>query len=400
MLYNISWIWRLESWKCSHTYRIQSQTFTKPSVALVFIWNNTGYDLINFIFYTAFYLSLNGYILNMAYNSSPIGNRTQLTNKTINVQITQNIYQNNILWHFHCYIVVTLLLLLSRDPSVLLLLVLRDVFHELFADHANWDARLLIDNTLTLLFYERLSISQYWKFSQYRDFPKFFASFKNDDDPDFPNFVFSIFKTIITEVRCFIHFTSLCLESYYIRNIHLCTFRLTILIVIFALISYIFFKNSDDSNFSKFIFSIFKIIIMLTGEFDISFTSHYSVCSHTVFVMFVFLMVIVFMNMLNVWLATVEILSKTELIELITEYIWSPTLSARSASRLGIALPEICLRQLYLVIFFCFVSLERWQKSDLKSITVKSKFLTEFMFIINSRKWWISKYLENKSQYN
>lgn len=87
-------------------------------------------------------------------------------------------------------------------------------------------------------------------------------------------------------------------------------------LLIFVLIFHMFFK--DDSNFSKFVFSIFKIIIMLTGEFDISFTSHCSVCSHTVFVMFVFLMVIVFMNMLNVWrLATVEILSKTELIEFI-----------------------------------------------------------------------------------
>lgn len=58
---------------------------------------------------------------------------------------------------------------------------------------------------------------------------------------------------------------------------------------------------------------------MLTGEFDISFSSHKHDWSHIVFVIFVFLMVIVLMNMLNGLAVsdTAEILSKTELIELI-----------------------------------------------------------------------------------
>ncbi|XP_011694440.1 PREDICTED: uncharacterized protein LOC105453869 [Wasmannia auropunctata] len=58
-----------------------------------------------------------------------------------------------------------------------------------------------------------------------------------------------------------------------------------------------------------------KTIIMLTGEFDIPFAKHDSAWSGVVLVIFVFLMVIVFMSMLNGLAISdaTEILSKAEL---------------------------------------------------------------------------------------
>jgi len=85
---------------------------------------------------------------------------------------------------------------------------------------------------------------------------------------------------------------------------------------------YTLFKDGDDTNFPDPGHSLFKTIIMLTGEFDVNdipFTS-YPVWSHFVFVMFVFLIAIVLFNLLNGLAVsdTAEILCKAELVGLIS----------------------------------------------------------------------------------
>ncbi|XP_011706749.1 PREDICTED: transient receptor potential cation channel protein painless-like isoform X2 [Wasmannia auropunctata] len=97
-------------------------------------------------------------------------------------------------------------------------------------------------------------------------------------------------------------------------------FPYTFLIIAFALAFYMLFKNS--MNFSGFGHSFFKTFIMITGEFnsnDIPFES-YPICSHIVFVLFVFLIAIVLYNLLNGLAVsdTNKILSKAELFGLIS----------------------------------------------------------------------------------
>lgn len=97
-------------------------------------------------------------------------------------------------------------------------------------------------------------------------------------------------------------------------------FSYTFLIIAFALAFYTLFK--DNKNFSGPGHSLFKTIIMITGEFnsnDIPFFLH-PVWSHIVFVLFVFFITIVLFNLLNGLTVsdTNEILSKAELIGLIS----------------------------------------------------------------------------------
>ncbi|XP_076230831.1 transient receptor potential cation channel family member painless [Calliopsis andreniformis] len=92
------------------------------------------------------------------------------------------------------------------------------------------------------------------------------------------------------------------------------------LILSFALAFFALFKNDD--NFPDIGHSLFKTIIMLTGEFDandIPFVS-YPILSRLVFVLFVFLIAIVLFNLLNGLAVsnTADILSKAELVGLIT----------------------------------------------------------------------------------
>ena len=100
-------------------------------------------------------------------------------------------------------------------------------------------------------------------------------------------------------------------------------FLYAFLIISFALAFFILFKNSKlDDNFPDPGQSLFKTIIMLTGEFDandIPFDSH-PVLSHCIFVLFVFLIAIVLFNLLNGLAVsdTADILNKSELVGLIS----------------------------------------------------------------------------------
>nr|XP_033343079.1 transient receptor potential cation channel protein painless-like [Megalopta genalis]XP_033343080.1 transient receptor potential cation channel protein painless-like [Megalopta genalis]XP_033343081.1 transient receptor potential cation channel protein painless-like [Megalopta genalis]XP_033343082.1 transient receptor potential cation channel protein painless-like [Megalopta genalis] len=93
-----------------------------------------------------------------------------------------------------------------------------------------------------------------------------------------------------------------------------------LLIFAFALAFFVLFQQNE--NFLDLGQSMFKTIIMLTGEFDadeIPFKS-YPYMSHLVFVLFVFLIAIVLLNLLNGLAVndTTEILGKAELIGLIS----------------------------------------------------------------------------------
>ncbi|PBC32290.1 Transient receptor potential cation channel protein painless [Apis cerana cerana] len=99
-------------------------------------------------------------------------------------------------------------------------------------------------------------------------------------------------------------------------------FLYAFLILAFALAFFVLFKDGGNENFPDPGHSLFKTIIMLTGEFDandIPFVSH-PILSHFVFILFVFLIAIVLFNLLNGLAVsdTVNILEKAELVGLIS----------------------------------------------------------------------------------
>lgn len=94
------------------------------------------------------------------------------------------------------------------------------------------------------------------------------------------------------------------------------------LIIAFALAFFTLFKDAENANFPDPGRSLFKTIIMLTGEFDandIPFISH-PLISHLIFILFIFLITIVLFNLL-IGLAvsdTADILGKSELVGLVS----------------------------------------------------------------------------------
>ncbi|XP_011158334.2 transient receptor potential cation channel protein painless [Solenopsis invicta] len=258
---------------------------------------------VNFIIYVVFYILLNGYILSMAYKSSPNKDEAESFNMSlgrVSMQMFQNVHQNNMLQNS---IIIMLSLYIFRDFILLL-----SCFKHYTKDFTNWlqislialSIAMLCSNILNLLpDYLQLNIGvtviliSTWKLmiliSQY---PRFTTGIV-------------IFQTVF--------WNFVCLFVPYI-----------FLVIAFALVFQIFFKDGQDPNFkdSNLIFSISKIIIMLTGEFDIddiTFQLEESMWIRFVFVIFVLLMVIVLMNMINGIAVsdTAEILCKTELIGLI-----------------------------------------------------------------------------------
>ena len=99
-------------------------------------------------------------------------------------------------------------------------------------------------------------------------------------------------------------------------------FLYAFLILSFALAFYTLFKDSDEENkpFPNAPESIFKTIIMLTGEFEASNIPFvmYPVLGHLIFVLFEFLIAIVLFNLLTGLAVsdTQEILSQAELVSL------------------------------------------------------------------------------------
>ncbi|KAG5315193.1 PAIN protein, partial [Acromyrmex insinuator] len=248
----------------------------------------------NFAFYVIFYFLLNAYILSMTYDAriengmqTETNNRSNITSgSTLRIIWNQ---QNNFLW--------------ASTVVMLLLLILREIFQfvscvrRYLMSSRNWMEIVLITFTIALLCGAGVQIGAVvillsaWELviliSQH---PRLSTGIE-------------MFRTVSLN---FIRFL----------------FPYLFLIFAFALAFYTLFKNGNDTNFPDPGLSLFKTIIMLTGEFDandIPFISH-PVWSHIVFILFVFFIAIVLFNLLNGLAVsdTAEILCKAELVGLIS----------------------------------------------------------------------------------
>jgi transient receptor potential cation channel subfamily A member 1 len=261
----------------------------------------------NFVFYAVFYIFLNGYILSMAYESPPNKDGPKsfsipLREFYVSTQVFEDVHRNNMLQNS---IIIMLLIYIFRDIILLLSCpkhYVNDLMNCLHISLIALSIAMLCGDLLCLSPDLQLNIGvsviliSTWKLmiliSQY---PRFTTGIV-------------IFQTVF--------WNFVCLFLPYIS-----------LVVAFALVFQIFFKNREDPNFkdSNLFFSISKTIIMLTGEFDIDDVTfeedlkEKSMWIRFVFVIFVLLMVIVLMNMINGMAVsdTAEILCKTELVGLI-----------------------------------------------------------------------------------
>ncbi|TGZ38323.1 Uncharacterized protein DBV15_00466 [Temnothorax longispinosus] len=245
----------------------------------------------NLLFYVTFYILLNAYILSMTYGSSPNDSGTPIANNSFDIALGNTLlircYPDSFLWT--CVLVFWLLF------------TIREFFQwaccrcRYMLDWKNWPQIVLLIFTPILLFGAGLwsgvvviILSAVQMITLISQHPKMSASFE-------------MFCTVSLDYVCLL-------------------FPYMFLIAAFALAFHILFKNSK--NFSDPRQSFFQTIIMITGEFnsnDISFVS-YPICSHIVFVLFVFLIAIVLINLLNGLAVsdTNEILSRAELIGLIS----------------------------------------------------------------------------------
>jgi len=247
----------------------------------------------NFVFYVIFYLLLNAYILSMTYDIR-IENGTQIEindKSDIASGSTWRIvwYQNNFLW--------------ASTTVMLLFFILREIFQFIscvrryLMNLRNWLEIILITLTFALLCGAGLQVGAVvillsaWELviliSQH---PRLSTGIE-------------MFQTVSFNFMRFL-------------------FPYLFLILAFALAFYTLFKDGNNTNFPDPGLSLFKTIIMLTGEFDandIPFISH-PIWSHIVFILFVFFIAIVLFNLLNGLAVsdTAEILSRAELVGLIS----------------------------------------------------------------------------------
>ncbi|XP_067213310.1 transient receptor potential cation channel protein painless isoform X2 [Linepithema humile] len=262
---------------------------------LYFKWYRIRHLLLaNFLFYLTFYILLNAYILSATYDgpASENGNGTQASNNSFGAlgsSLRIAWYEDSVLWAFT---IVLLLLFALRE----LLQFVSSPWHYL-KDLGNWLEAALIVLTFALLCGAGPQVAAVaillsaWELviliSQH---PRMSTGIE-------------MFRTVSFNFARFL-------------------FPYAFLILAFALAFYTLFKDGDDASFPDPGRSIFKTIIMLTGEFDASdipFVSH-PVWSHIVFVLFVFLIAIVLFNLLNGLAVsdTAEILCKAELVGLIS----------------------------------------------------------------------------------
>ncbi|XP_077280726.1 uncharacterized protein LOC143907709 isoform X2 [Temnothorax americanus] len=240
----------------------------------------------NFVFYTMFYFFVNAYILSMTYDTSS-RNKQQIANDSFNTVFASTFFtlQNNVSWVF---VMGMLLLFTYRE-----ILQFRSYPQRYFVDLENWSQVLLIVLTFALLCGAGLQIKvmvillSTWELMtliSYHLFPSCIEMFRTV----FFNFVRFFFSYLI-------------------------------LILAFTLAFYMLLRNDGFSNPGL---SLFKTIIMFTGEFDandISFSA-YPVWSRIVFVLFIFYIVIVLFNLLNGLAINniAEILNKAKIIGLIS----------------------------------------------------------------------------------
>lgn len=257
-------------------------------------WHNIRHILhANFAFYVLFYILLNTYI----WSSNNIMNQSktvQIVSDSFNItlknplQIVCN-HQNNSLQIF----IIPLLLLFTFWE------ILRFIFCPWRTYLMNLENLLIIGLTIILIndmiqVGSILILLSTWKLimliSQYKDMAISFEMFR---------------KVSINYV---------CLFFPYI-----------LFIFAFALAFHTLFRDIQDiqeKDFSNLTSSIFKTLIMLTGELDagnIPFHKNF-IWSHIVFILFLFLITIVLLNLLNGLAVsnTAEVLSEAELIGMIS----------------------------------------------------------------------------------
>lgn len=247
----------------------------------------------NFIFYVIFYLLLNAYILSMTYTSDDPENGEKLMSNDSNVNATNFSLvmwqQNGTLWTFTA---IALMILIFRE-----ILQLVSSPWDYFLSSENWLELLLVFLGVALLGGAgpaigavAILLSAWELVILIGQHPRMSTAIE-------------MFKTVTLN---FLHFL----------------FLYAFLILAFALAFYTLFKDGDGSSFLDPGHSLFKTIIMLTGEFDadeIPFPAH-PILSHLVFILFVFLIAIVLFNLLNGLAVsdTAEILGKAELVGLIS----------------------------------------------------------------------------------
>ncbi|RLU19517.1 hypothetical protein DMN91_008074 [Ooceraea biroi] len=277
--------------KCCHKHLLKHPLL---SSFLYIKWHRIRYILYaNFAFYVVFYLLLNAYILSMTYDSPSNENGTQVTNDSLDTALGSTLriarYRNSLLWMF-----TTMLSLLFFFREVLQFI---SSPWNYVTNFENWLEGLLIALTFALLCGAGLQVGAVaillsaWELviliSQH---PRMSTGIE-------------MFRTVSLNFMRFL-------------------FPYAFLILAFALAFYTLFKDGDDTSFPDPGRSLFKTVIMLTGEFDandIPFVSH-PVWSRFVFVMFVFLIAIVLFNLLNGLAVsdTADILCKAELVGLIS----------------------------------------------------------------------------------
>lgn len=285
-------------------------------------WHRIRHVLyLNFAFYVIFYLLLNAYILSMTYTRTE--NRTQIINDKSDMALNSTLriawHQNNFLWGFTT---VTLLLFILREILQFISCVKRYLMSS-----RNWLEVVLIILTVALLCGAGLQVGAVvillsaWELvimiSQH---PRLSTGIE-------------MFRTVSFNFMRFL-------------------FPYLFLILAFALAFYTLFKDGNDTNFPDPGLSLFKTVIMLTGEFDandIPFISH-PIWSHIVFVLFVFFIAIVLFNLLNGLAVsdTAEILSKAELVGLI------------SRIRLVTYIEDVAIGEPFRHCFCCKSRLLRW----------------------------------------
>lgn len=257
-------------------------------------WHRIRYILYaNFFFYVLFYLLLNAYVLSMTYDSQSTQNKTQTANNSLDMSLESTLrtarYEDSLL---RIFTTILLLLFFIRELLQFISCPWRYIM--------NWENLLeasLIALSFALLCGAGLQVGAVvillsaWELviliSQH---PRMSTGIE-------------MFRTVsFNFVRFLIPYA--------------------FLILAFALAFYTLFKDGEDTSFPDPGRSLFKTVIMLTGEFDandIPFVSH-PVWSHFVFMMFVFLIAIVLFNLLNGLAVsdTAEILGKAELVGLIS----------------------------------------------------------------------------------
>ncbi|XP_039313318.1 uncharacterized protein LOC105203879 isoform X1 [Solenopsis invicta] len=270
----------------------------------------------NFVFYIIFYLLLNAYIFNMTYDIRR-ENKTQIANESVRIsESTLGSVPNNFLWGF--------------TTIMLLLFILREIFQLIscvkryLMSLRNWLEIMLIMFTVAALCGAGLQIGALVILLSACELVILISQ-----HPRLSTGI-EMFRTV---------------SFNFIRFL----FPYLFLIFAFALAFYTLFKDGNDTNFLDPGLSLFKTVIMLTGEFDandIPFISH-PIWSHIVFMLFVFFIAIVLFNLLNGLAVsdTAEILSKAELVGLV------------SRIRLVAYIEEIVVGKSFR---YCFCSNSRW----------------------------------------